>query len=76
MEVSASMSTRWKSKRAQLKNLESAREAKRRDVSRDANQEVTVLSSDTVEQQGFISSAQSELVECGGVREHLERGVN
>ena len=50
-----------------IENLESVREAKRRDVSRDANQEVTVLSSD------FISSAQSELVEVGGVREYLER---
>ena len=59
-----------------IENLESVREAKRRDVSRDPNQEVTVLSSDTTEQQGFISSAQSELVEVGGVREYLERGVN
>ena len=49
-----------------MKNLESAREAKRRDVSMDAEQEVAVLSTDTTEEQGFIPSAQGELVEEGG----------
>ena len=36
--------------RTQLKNLESAREAKKRDISIDIEQEVTVLSTDTTEQ--------------------------
>jgi len=49
-----------------LKNLESACEAKRHDFSMDAEQEVSVLSTDTTEEQGFIPSAQRELVEEGG----------
>ena len=57
------MSNRWKRKRAQLKNLESVHEAKRQDVSMDAEQELAVLSMDTTEQQGFIPSAPRELVE-------------
>ena len=48
-----------------MKNLESAHEAKKRDVSMDAEQELAVLSSDTTEQQGFIPLAQRELVEEG-----------
>ncbi len=48
-----------------IENLESAREAKRRDVPMDAEQELAVLSTDTTEQQGFIPSAQRELVEEG-----------
>ena len=48
--VPISMSNRWKRKCAQLNNLESAREAKKRDVLMDAEQEVTVLSTDTTEQ--------------------------
>ena len=44
-----------------IENLELAREAKRRDVSIDAEQELAVLSSDTTEQQGFIPSTQREL---------------
>ena len=60
------MSNRWKRKRAQLKNLESTPEAKRRDVSMDAEQELAVLSTDTTEQQGFIPLAPRELVEEGG----------
>ena len=59
------MSNRWKRKRAQVKNLESAREAKKRDISIHGEQEVAVLSTDTTEQQGFIPSAQRELVEEG-----------
>ena len=49
-----------------MKNLESATEAKRRDVSMDAEQELAVLSTDTTEQQGFILLAPRELVEEGG----------
>ena len=55
--VSASMYNRWERKHAQLINLESAREAKRRNVSMDAEQELAVLSTGTTEQQGFIPSA-------------------
>ena len=57
------MSNRWKRKHTQLYNLESASEAKRRDVSMDAEQELAVLSTDTTEQQVFIPSAPRELVE-------------
>ena len=60
------MSNRWKRKRAQLKNLESAGEAKRCNVSIDAEQELAALSTNTTEQQGFIPSAPRELVEEGG----------
>ena len=42
------------------------REAKRRDFSMDAEQEVAVLSTDTMEQRGFVPAAQWELVEEGG----------
>ncbi len=60
------MSNRWKRKLAQLKTLESAHEAKRRNVSMDAEQELAVLSTDTTEQQGFIPSAPRERIEEGG----------
>ena len=69
--VSASMSNRWKRKHAQFKNLESAREAKRCDVTMDAEQELAVLSTDTTEQHGFIPSAPRELVEGGEVSEGI-----
>ena len=60
------MSNRWKRKLAQLKPLQSAREAKRHDVSMDAEQELAVLSTDTTEQQSFIPSAPRELIDEGG----------
>ena len=60
------MSNRWKRKCAHFKNLESTPEAKRRDDSMDAEQELAVLSTDTTEQQGFIPLAPRELVEEGG----------
>ena len=59
------MSNRWKRKCAQFKNLESTPEAKRRDDSMDAEQELAVLSTDTTEQQDFIPLAPRELVEEG-----------
>ena len=60
------MSNRWKRKCAQLENLESAPEAKRHNVSMDAEQELAVLSTDNTEQQGFILLAPRVLVEEGG----------
>ena len=59
------MSKRWKRKRAQLNNLELAREAKRRDFSMNAEQEAGVLSADAMEQRGYVPPAQGELTEEG-----------
>ena len=57
------MSKGCKRNRAQLNNLELAREIKRRDLSMNTKQEAGVLSADMTEQRGFIPPAQGELTE-------------
>ena len=59
------MSKGCKRKSTQLSNLELAREAKRRDLSMNAKQEVGVLSADVKEQRGFVPTALEELTEEG-----------
>ena len=46
-----------------MNNLELVREAKRRDLSMNAEQEAGVLSADATEQRDFVPPAQRELTE-------------
>ena len=57
------MSKGCKRKCAQLNNLELAQEAKRCDLSMNAEQEAGVLPADVAEQRGFVPPAQGELTE-------------
>ena len=63
--LSQRMSNRWKRKRAQLDNLELAREAKRRDFPANAELEDSVLFADVTEQRAYVPPSQEELTEEG-----------
>ena len=57
------MSKGCKRKHAQLNDLELVREAKRRDLSMNVEQDAGVLSADATEQRDFVPPVQGELTE-------------
>ena len=69
----ANMSQRWERKRAQLKNLESARKVNMSDFSTRSEEEDHTLPMETLEQTGFVTPARGELTtEDGDASEESE----